>query len=113
MNRSRPAGSAAPFGGGFGGDAGVVGLLPARPDTARVEAIQVGAMSAGVEDVVGQAGEPLERVHGLEIPTEGGIHLGAVHDGFLDVEVESVKIPSKSTQKPRTTSESRGRFTDR
>jgi hypothetical protein len=47
-------------------------------------------MPARVRDVVGQAGEPLERVHGLEIPAEGGIHLGAVQHSLLAVEVHEL-----------------------
>jgi hypothetical protein len=44
--------------------------------------------------VVGQAGEPFEGIHRLEIAAESGIHLGAVHDSRLAVEV------SRAFQRP-------------
>jgi hypothetical protein len=43
-------------------------------------------MFAGVGDVVGQARPPFQRVHGLEIAAERGIHAGAVQHGLLAVE---------------------------
>jgi hypothetical protein len=45
---------------------------------------------AGVGDVVAHAGEPLERVHGLEVAAEGGVHAGAVEDGLAAVEVDEL-----------------------
>jgi hypothetical protein len=33
-------------------------------------------MSAGVGDVVGETGEPLQGVHGLEVPAERGVATG-------------------------------------
>jgi hypothetical protein len=68
-------------------------LLLARPlaaDAVGVAGVEVGAMAAGVGDVVGEAGQPLERVHGLEVPPERGVHAGAVDDGLLPVEVDEL-----------------------
>jgi hypothetical protein len=52
--------------------------------------MEVGAMSAGVGDMVAHARQPLERVHGLEVSAEKGIHTGAVEDGLLAVEVDEL-----------------------
>jgi hypothetical protein len=38
--------------------------------------------------VITEAGEPLERVHGLEVPSERRVHAGAVEDGLAAVEVD-------------------------
>ncbi len=43
-------------------------------------------MFAGVGDMVGQKRQPLQRVQSLEVPTERGIHAGAVQHGLLAVE---------------------------
>jgi hypothetical protein len=40
--------------------------------------------------VVAHAGEPLERVHGLEVSSQGGVHAGAVEDPLLAVEVDEL-----------------------
>jgi hypothetical protein len=50
----------------------------------------LGGGAVEVRDVVGQAREPLEGVHRLEVPTEGGIHLRAIHDGLPAVEVHEL-----------------------
>jgi hypothetical protein len=47
-------------------------------------------MSAGVGDVVGETGQPLQGVHGLEVPAERGVHAGAVEDGLPPVEVDEL-----------------------
>jgi hypothetical protein len=47
-------------------------------------------MSAGVGDVVGETGQPLQGVHDLEVPAERGVHAGAVEHGFLAVEVDQL-----------------------
>ena len=39
-------------------------------------------MLARVGDVVGQTGQPLQRVHGLEIPAQEGIHAIAIQHGL-------------------------------
>jgi hypothetical protein len=44
----------------------------------------------GVWDVVAQAGEPLERVHGLEVSAQGGVHPRAVDDRSLPVGVHEL-----------------------
>ena len=51
-----------------------------------VVGIEVGAVFAGVGDVVGQTRQPFHRVHGLEIAAERGIDAGAVQHGLLAVE---------------------------
>src|SRR5438128_7577227 len=51
-----------------------------------VVGIEVGAMFAGVGDVVGQTRQPFQRVHGLEIAAERGIHARAVQHGLLAFE---------------------------
>jgi hypothetical protein len=38
--------------------------------------------------VVGETGQPLQRVHGLEVTAERGVHAGAVQHGLLAVEVD-------------------------
>jgi hypothetical protein len=55
-------------------------------DPIGVLAVEEGAVLSGVGDVVAHAGEPLERVHGLEVPPQGGVHAGAVEDGVAAVE---------------------------
>ena len=55
-----------------------------------VVGIEVGAVFAGVGDLVGQTRQPLQRVHGLEIAAERGIHAGAVQHGLLAVEVDEL-----------------------
>src|SRR2546426_9177602 len=59
-------------------------------------------MFAGVGDVVGQARQPFQRVHGLEIAAERGIHAGAVQHGLLAVEVDELlereRIPDDVTR---------------
>jgi hypothetical protein len=47
-------------------------------------------MAAGVWDVVGETGHPIERVHGLEVSPERGVHAGAVDDGLVAVEVDEL-----------------------
>jgi hypothetical protein len=37
--------------------------------------------------MVSQTGQPLQRVHGLEVPTQEGIHLRPVQHGLLAVEI--------------------------
>jgi len=53
-----------------------------------VVGIEVGAMLAGVGDMVGQTRQPLQRVHGLEVSAERGIHAGSIQHGLLAVEVD-------------------------
>src|SRR2546425_1138678 len=57
---------------------------------ARVEAIEVGAMFAGVGDVVGHARQPFQWVHRLEVPAERWIHAGAIEHGLLAIEVHEL-----------------------
>ena len=52
--------------------------------------LEVGAMPAGVGDVVGETGQPLQGVHGLAVPSQRGVHAGAVEDGLLPVEVDEL-----------------------
>jgi hypothetical protein len=40
--------------------------------------------------VIAHAGEPLERVHGLEVSAERGVHAGAVEHRLLPVEVDEL-----------------------
>jgi hypothetical protein len=40
--------------------------------------------------VVAHAGQPLQRVEGLEVASQGGVHPGAVEDGLLAVEVHEL-----------------------
>jgi hypothetical protein len=65
-------------------------LVCGASDPIGVLAVEEGAVLAGVGDVVAHAGEPLERVHGLEVPAEGGVHAGAVEDGLAAVEVDEL-----------------------
>ena len=65
------------------GLAGVAGA----PDPIGVLAIKERTVLAGVRDVITEAGEPLEWVHGLEVPSERRVHAGAVEDSLLPVEV--------------------------
>ncbi len=44
-------------------------------------------MSTGVGDVVGETGQPLQRVHGLEGPPEREDHAGETEQGRVTVEV--------------------------
>jgi len=55
-----------------------------------VVGIEVGAVFAGVGDVVAHASEPLERVEGLEVSPQEGIHLRAVEHGLLAIEVHEL-----------------------
>ena len=59
-------------------------------DPTGVEAVEMGPVLARVGDVVGQTGQPLEHVHGLEVPAQEGIHAGAIHDGLLAVEIHEL-----------------------
>jgi hypothetical protein len=55
-----------------------------------VVGVEVGAVSAGIGDVVGETGQPLQWVHGLEVSPERGVHAGAVEHGFAAVEVDEL-----------------------
>ncbi len=71
----------------------VARLLLVRPlaaDAIGVVGVEVGAMPAGVGDVVGEAGQPLQGVHGLEVAAERGVHTRAVQHGFPAVEVDEL-----------------------
>jgi len=59
---------------------GLVGVLP----------VEDGAVLFGVGDVVAHAGQPLERVEGLEVTPQGRVHAGAVEEGLLAVEVDEL-----------------------
>jgi len=37
--------------------------------------------------VIGHARQPLQRIHGLEVSAQEGIHAGAVEHGLMSVEV--------------------------
>jgi hypothetical protein len=50
-------------------------------------AVEERAVLARVRDVVAEAGEPLEGVHGLGVSSQGGVHPRAIDDGPLPVEV--------------------------
>jgi hypothetical protein len=52
--------------------------------------MEVGAMFARVGDVVGQTGQPLQRVHGLKVATERGIHAGSIQHGLVAVEIDEL-----------------------
>jgi hypothetical protein len=52
--------------------------------------MEVGAMPAGVGDMVGETGQPLQGVHGLEVSAERGVHAGAIQHGFPAVEVDEL-----------------------
>ena len=80
------------------GAAALLGLLPfmllASPFLGRslaayavgVVGIEVSAMFAGVGDMVGQTRQPPQRVHGLKVAAERGIHAGSIQHGLLAVE---------------------------
>ena len=57
-------------------------VRPLAAHAVGVVGVEVGAMPAGVGDVVGETGQPLQEVHGLEVPAERGVHAGAVEDGL-------------------------------
>jgi hypothetical protein len=52
--------------------------------------MEMGAMLAGVGDVVGHAREPVQGVHPFEVAAQIGIHLRPVQDGLLTVEVDEL-----------------------
>jgi hypothetical protein len=51
------------------------------------QALKVGPVLARVGDMVSQTGQPLQRVHGLAVPPQEGIHARAIQDGLLAVEI--------------------------
>ena len=59
-------------------------------------------MSSRVRDVVGHARQPFQRVHGLEVAAQAGIHLRPVQHGLLAVEVDELfqreRIPDDVTR---------------
>jgi hypothetical protein len=67
-----------------------------------VVGIEVGAMFTAVGDMVGQTRQPFQRVHGLEVATERGIHAGSIQHGLLAVEVDELlqrgRIPDDVTR---------------
>jgi hypothetical protein len=71
-----PAWGAAPPGLRFGRDAGGVrlGAVGGASDAIRVLAVEQRTVLPRVRDVVTHAGEPFERVHGLEVTAQGGVH---------------------------------------
>jgi hypothetical protein len=50
----------------------------------------MGPVLARVGDMVSQTGQPLQRVHGLEVPAQEGIHARAIQDGLLAVEIHDL-----------------------
>src|SRR5262249_5974625 len=69
-----------------------------------IVAIEVGAMFARVRDMVGQTCQPLQRVHGLEVAAERGIHPGSIQHGLLAVEVTGAGCRTSSTRRILTAS---------
>ena len=71
--------------------AGVARFSLARPlaaDAVGVVGVEVGAVSARIGDVVGETGQPLHRVHRLDVSPKRGVHAGAVEHGLVAVEVD-------------------------
>ena len=50
----------------------------------------MGPVLARVGDRVSQTGQPLQRVHGLEVPAQEGIHARAIQDGLVAVEIHEL-----------------------
>jgi hypothetical protein len=59
----------------------------APADAVRVGSVGQRAVLSRIRDVITHPSQPLERVHGLEVPPLEGIRPRAVDDGFLAVEV--------------------------
>ena len=73
--------------------AGVGRFLLARAlaaDAVGVVSVEVGAVSERIGDMVGETGQPLQRVHRLEVSPERGVHAGAVEHCLLAVEVDEL-----------------------
>ena len=47
-------------------------------------------MLSGIRDVIGKASEPFERVHGLKVSPEAGIHFRMIQDGVLSIDVNEL-----------------------
>ena len=84
-----PAGRAATarrlFRGGWGG----VGRARA-PEATGILAVEQRAVLSRIGDVVAHAGEPLERIHRLEVTAQGRLHPRAVEHRLLAVEVDEL-----------------------
>jgi hypothetical protein len=71
----------------------VARLLLARPlaaDAVGVVGVEVSAVSARIRDVVGEPGQPLQRVHRLEVSAQRGVHAGAIEHGLVAIEVDEL-----------------------
>jgi hypothetical protein len=66
-----------------------------------VVGIEVGAMFAGVGDMVRQTRQPLQRVHALEVAAERRIHPGSIQRSLLAIEVDELLEPAVLVQGDR------------